>query len=85
GFTVEEYNYYSIGNSGANIINPDERNWYQSQVTEDFGTPSDGVARNRRQSWLGRVNYSYDSRYLLTVNFRADGSSKFSENRWGYF
>ncbi len=85
GFTVEEYNYYSIGNSGANIINPDERNWYLSQVTEDFGTPSDGVARNRRQSWLGRVNYSYDSRYLLTVNFRADGSSKFSENRWGYF
>lgn len=85
GFTVEEYNYYSIGNSGANIINPVEKNWYLSQVTEDFGTPSDGVARNRRQSWLGRVNYSYDSRYLATVNFRADGSSKFAENRWGYF
>lgn len=85
GFTVEEYNYYSIGNSGSTILNPDERNWYLSQVTDDYGTPSDGVARNRRQSWLGRVNYSYDSRYLLTVNFRADGSSKFSENRWGYF
>ena len=85
GFTVEEYNYYSIGNSGSNILNPDERNWYLSQTTEDPGTPSDGVARNRRQSWLGRVNYSYDSRYLLTVNFRADGSSKFAENRWGYF
>lgn len=85
GFTVEEYNYYSIGNSGASIINPVERNWYLSQVTEDFGTPSDGVARNRRQSWLGRINYSFDNRYLLTVNFRADGSSKFSENRWGYF
>lgn len=85
GFTVEEYNYYSIGNSGSNIINPVERNWYLSQTTEDPGTPSDGVARNRRQSWLGRINYSYDSRYLLTVNFRADGSSKFSEHRWGYF
>ena len=85
GFTVEEYNYYSIGNSGANILNPDERNWYLSQVTEDFGTPSDGVSRNRRQSWLGRVNYSFDSKYLVTVNFRADGSSKFAENRWGYF
>lgn len=85
GFTVEEYNYYSIGNSGANIINPVERNWYLSQVTEDYGTPSDGVARNRRQSWLGRINYSYDSRYLLTVNFRADGSSKFVDKKWGYF
>lgn len=85
GFTVEEYNYYSIGNSGANIINPVEKNWYLSQVTEDFGTPSDGVSRNRRQSWLGRINYGYDNRYLATVNFRADGSSKFSENRWGFF
>ena len=85
GFTVEEYNYYSIGNSGSSILNPVESNWYLNQVTDDYGTPSDGVARNRRQSWLGRVNYSFDSRYLLTVNFRADGSSKFAENRWGYF
>ena len=37
-------------------------------------------------SFLGRIAYNYDSRYLLTVNFRADGSSKFSKgNRWGYF
>ena len=85
GFTVEEYNYYSIGNSGSSILNPVENNWFLNQVTDDYGTPSDGVARNRRQSWLGRVNYSYDNRYLLTVNFRADGSSKFAENRWGYF
>lgn len=85
GFTVEEYNYYSIGNSGSSILNPVKRNWYLSQVTDDFGTPSDGVSRNRRQSWLGRVNYAYDSRYLLTVNFRADGSSKFAEHKWGYF
>lgn len=85
GFTVEEFNYYSIGNSGSSILNPIENNWYLSQVTDDYGTPSDGVARNRRQSWLGRVNYSYDSKYLATVNFRADGSSKFKENKWGYF
>ncbi len=37
-------------------------------------------------SLLGRVTYSYDSRYLATLSFRADGSSKFSpENKWGYF
>ena len=29
-------------------------------------------------SFLGRVAYNYDSRYLLTVNFRADGSSRFA-------
>lgn len=85
GQTVEEYNYYSIGNSGSSILYPVERNWYLSQVTDDFGTPSDGVARNRRFSWLGRVHYSFKNRYLATVNFRADGSSKFPENAWGYF
>ncbi len=37
-------------------------------------------------SYLGRINYSYKSKYLLTGTFRADGSSKFiKENRWGYF
>lgn len=37
-------------------------------------------------SYLGRVVYSYDSKYLATVTFRADGSSKFAaDNRWGYF
>jgi TonB-linked SusC/RagA family outer membrane protein len=37
-------------------------------------------------SYLGRVNYNYDERYLLTVNYRRDGSSKFSpDNRWGNF
>ena len=62
-----------------------EKNWYLSQVTEDFGRPADSVSRNRRFSWLGRIHYAYDDRYLLTVNFRADGSSRFPENAWGYF
>jgi len=37
-------------------------------------------------SFLGRVTYDYDNRYLLTATFRADGSSRFAKkNRWGYF
>ena len=44
GQTVEEYSYYSIGSSGASIINPAEKNWYLSQVTEDFRTSSDSVS-----------------------------------------
>lgn len=37
-------------------------------------------------SFFGRANYDYQSKYLLSATFRADGSSKFSEgNRWGYF
>jgi TonB-dependent starch-binding outer membrane protein SusC len=37
-------------------------------------------------SFLGRINYSYFSKYLFTASFRADGSSKFApQNRWSYF
>ncbi len=37
-------------------------------------------------SYFGRVNYTYDSRYLLTATVRSDGSSRFGTNKkWGVF
>ncbi|NDV83779.1 TonB-dependent receptor [Bacteroides sp. 51] len=37
-------------------------------------------------SYVGRVAYNYDSKYLITANMRADGSSKLDpDHRWGYF
>jgi TonB-linked SusC/RagA family outer membrane protein len=38
------------------------------------------------ESYLGRLNYNYDNRYLLTATFRRDGSPYFGSNdRWGNF
>ena len=40
----------------------------------------------RLDSYLGRVNYTFDDTYLITASLRRDASSKFSpENRVGYF
>lgn len=37
-------------------------------------------------SYIGRVSYNYEGKYLVTANVRADGSSKLApENRWGWF
>lgn len=37
-------------------------------------------------SYLARVNYSFDDKYLVTAAFRQDGSSRFgADNRWGFF
>lgn len=37
-------------------------------------------------SFMGRFNYSYDDRYIATINLRGDGSSKLGENeKWGFF
>lgn len=60
-----------------------------NQYDKDHGTSSFSSnidTASRILSFFGRVNYSLLDRYLLTVTFRADGSSKFSpEHRWGYF
>lgn len=41
---------------------------------------------NRISSFMARVNYMYDNRYIITANLRADGSSKLgSDNKWGFF
>lgn len=38
------------------------------------------------ESYLGRLNYNYDERYIVTAAFRADGSANFgAANKWGYF
>ena len=36
-------------------------------------------------SGVGRVIYNYADRYMLTGTFRADGSSRFTNKKWGYF
>ena len=48
--------------------------------------PKNNIAKDNLMSFLGRVAYSYNNKYLLTASIRADGSSKFGkENKWGYF
>ena len=56
----------------ANTVQTDGINSYKNEV--------------KLISYLGRLVYNYDERYLLTANIRADGSSKFGPNNaWGYF
>ena len=47
---------------------------------------SQGYAEWAIMSYLARVSYNYDSKYYITANIRADGSSKLAPgNKWGYF
>lgn len=49
-------------------------------------TNSGGTYPWAMESYLGRLNYNYDNRYLVTGTFRRDGSPNFgSDNRWGNF
>lgn len=45
-----------------------------------------GISQWGIMSYIGRAAYNYDSKYLLTMNMRADGSSKLHpDHRWGTF
>ena len=56
------------------------------ELTLAANRPGGYAFTNELQSYFGRVTYQYNNKYLLTANFRADGSSKFGENnKYGYF
>lgn len=61
---------------------------FQDQISSDIlpTTLNSTAFKNELQSFFGRVQYGYDSKYLVTATMRADGSSKFGENnKYGYF
>lgn len=67
----------NIPNEALGISGLDEGELYSARTSQTWSS---------LLSFLGRVEYNYDSRYMLTASFRADGSSKFPKaNRWGYF
>lgn len=50
------------------------------------GLPSSSYSKTVLSSYVGRVNYTFDNRYLFTVSFRRDGFSPYSnEYRWANF
>ncbi len=47
---------------------------------------SNGYTANALESYFARVNYDYDGKYLVQINVRRDGSSRFGkESKWGVF
>jgi TonB-linked SusC/RagA family outer membrane protein len=84
GFTMQGRSLDSYGLTSTNV--PNESLGLSGL---DEGTPFANVAlesENTLVSAIGRINYNYKSKYLLTGSYRADGSSKFAaNNRWGYF
>ena len=54
--------------------------------TTTVGADAGKIWKDTNVGFVGRVNYDYQSKYLLEAGFRYDGSSKFSkDHRWGFF
>lgn len=84
-FTYEKYTGKSLSASGSGFLS-DAAGSYDLGSATTINTPSSSYTDWALLSWLGRFNYSYKGKYLATVSFRADGSSRYSKgNKWGYF
>jgi iron complex outermembrane receptor protein len=81
---LEENRTFSYRGFANNNIEPK----YQDQTSTDEYPTSvrSSAVENELQSFFGRLNYTYDDKYLFTATLRADGSSKFGDNnKYGYF
>ena len=80
----------SASSSGTDILSSYEPNFLYLNYLKNDATKSvsNAPGRSAQLAYFGRLIYSYDNRYSIQANFRADAfdSSKLSpENRWGYF
>ncbi len=83
---VAEKDEFNVLTGTANDVAPARNQWYLSSVSNGSQNVTNAGDKRTRISYLGRVNYGYDNRYLITGTLRADGSSKFGKNqRYGYF
>ncbi len=77
GFEIE-----GLDEKGEGIepkYNPDYTSYTSSSV-------SGSAQENELQSFFGRLNYDFNSKYMLTASLRADGSTRFGEDKkYGYF
>lgn len=82
-FLEEERNFSYRGFANNNI----EPKYQDQTSTTVYPTTVTSVAtENELQSYFGRLNYTFNDKYLLTATLRADGSSKFgANNKYGYF
>jgi len=89
GYTMQETASESISASGQNILRDSEDFWYLDAGNLVPTSINNGVTDDLNYSmisYLFRANYTYNDRYLLTVTYRRDGSSKFtSSNRYADF
>lgn len=85
GTTAEEYTFNSLTGKRTDV--PEAQNqWYLSTGTSASANNENTGDKYTRNSYIGRLNYNYNGRYLLTATMRADGTSKFAAgNHWGYF
>ncbi|MGG5506143.1 MULTISPECIES: SusC/RagA family TonB-linked outer membrane protein [unclassified Myroides] len=84
-YTNQSYKSKYLQASGNTFLS-DISEVYDLGSAEIMNSPNSSFTKWVLQSYLGRLNYSFDEKYYLTASMRADGSSRYTKgNQWGYF
>ena len=78
-----QYNGWLTG-TVHNVPDYDDAARYLVNGSYKNQSASDGASRYNGVSFFARGSYNYQDKYLATITFRADGSSKYQE-KWGFF
>lgn len=82
GQSFQEFNFRQVAVVGSGLEKP----YILSLSSASTFSVIDNQQPASLVSFLGRLNYAFDDKYLLTVNFRNDGSSRFrEEDRFAFF
>lgn len=73
-----------LNGTAQNVPDYDDQSKYLVNGSYKNQRTSDGASRYNGLSAFARGTYNYDDRYLATLTFRADASSKYQE-KWGFF
>ena len=83
--SVNIITYKTMGINGTDFAN-DDLYWNAIGSAQNFGVPSYGLSERRMVSFLGRLRYNWNDRYLFTAALRSDGSSVFgASHKFGWF
>lgn len=84
GYTEQYLKNYGFAIAGRDF--PPSNNIRVLGAAGNVSEPSGSIDELRLRSYIGRVNYSFAGKYLVTATIRRDASSNFSKaNRWGTF
>lgn len=85
GFTYQNFKSTGLSASGSGFVS-DVQESHDIGAAATQGVPGSYFSESTILSYLGRINYAFNDKYLATVSYRADGSSRYSEGqKWGHF
>jgi len=84
GTSAQDWYSENLDFKGSQYVSESVLTVNSIQVLDPIGTTT-GATSNSMASFFGRGEYNYAGKYLLNFTLRADGSSRFISNRWGYF